>query len=98
MLIELIGLGITIGSAAAGYGAARRFVRDRLRFVDAAQRRAAPFIAGAAALAVALPITWILPLVGGGTAVLFGASVGVGVANGASDIRRGSGYQITSGG
>ncbi len=77
----------------AGYTAARSFVRQRLRFVDAAQAWWAPIIAGAAAALVATPVAALLPLVGGGTALAFGISVGIGVANGQRDIRAlSSGY------
>jgi len=56
--------------------------------VDAAQTPVAPWVAGAAASALALPVTFILPVVGIGTALIFGASVGVGVAQGKRDVRR----------
>jgi hypothetical protein len=62
-------------------------VRDRLKFVDAVQTLKAPILAGLIAWAVVTPITWLLPLVGTGTALLFGLSVGMGVRAGARDIR-----------
>jgi len=71
----------------------RSFVRNRLRFVDAVQRGGVPVVAGVAAFAVALPLTGLIPLIGAGTALLFGAGVGFGVAHGRSDIR----YRIGSG-
>ena len=49
---------------------------------------AAPLLAGAAAALVAMPVAGILPLVGGGTALLFGAGVGAGVRAGSRDTRR----------
>ena len=96
-MIEIIGLAITFGATLAGHIGARRFVRDRLRFVDAVQRRRAPWIAGGAALLLAAPIAWAVPLVGVGSALLFGAAVGTGVAYGARDVRRGTGYELTAG-
>ena len=39
-------------------------------------------------MALAAPLVWILPIVGSGTALLFGVGVGAGVAAGAKDIRR----------
>jgi len=96
-MIELIGLAITFGATVVGHVGARRFVRERLRFVDAVQRRRAPWIAGGAALLVAAPIVWMLPIVGITSAVLFGAAVGTGVAYGARDVRRGTGYELTAG-
>jgi hypothetical protein len=97
-MLELIGIGITAGAAVAGFAGARSFVRDRLRFVDAVQRRAAPWIAGLVAALLAAPVVALLPLVGAGTAILFGASVALGVATGARDIRQGASGYLTSGG
>ncbi|MDQ6831181.1 MAG: hypothetical protein M3081_20140 [Gemmatimonadota bacterium] len=93
----MIGLAISAVTAVFGFSAARRFVRDKLRYVEAAQTKSAPLIAGIAAVALAAPIVWVLPLVGAGTAIVFGLSVGAGVASGAGDIKRGTGYQVTSG-
>jgi hypothetical protein len=45
-------------------------------------------LVGVAATAVAAPVVWLLPLVGGGTALLFGGGVAMGVAAGARDIRK----------
>lgn len=87
-MFELIGVGATVASAIAGYVGAKRFVAGRLRFVDAAQNRAVPFVAALAAALVALPITWFVPLIGTGTALLFGAAVGLGVSSGAKAIRQ----------
>jgi hypothetical protein len=97
-MLELIGLGITAATALAGFAGARSFVRDRLRFVDAVQRRAAPWIAGILAAVIAAPVVALLPLVGIGTAIIFGASVAIGVATGARDIRTGTSGYLTSGG
>lgn len=96
-MIELIALATTVTATAVGHIGARRFVRERLRFVDAVQRRRAPWIAGGAALLLAAPVAWVLPVVGGGSALLFGAAVGTGVAFGARDVRRGTGYELTAG-
>lgn len=88
-MIELLILGAAAGGIGAGYVKVRRFVRDRLRFVDAVLRPvAAPMVAGTAAAVVAAPVVWLLPVIGGGTAVLFGAGVGLAVSHGANDIRR----------
>ncbi len=78
-------IGLLIGMAALGGGfwGARRFVRRRLRFVDAVHRPAAPLLAGVAAAAVALPVA-ALPVVTVATAVAFG----VGVAGGVASARR----------
>lgn len=87
-MLELIGIGAAMASAIAGYAGAKRFVAGRLRFVDGAQSRALPFVAGALAALIAWPLTWVLPLVGTGTAILFGLAVGMGVSSGAKAIRQ----------
>ncbi|HEY8174250.1 MAG TPA: hypothetical protein VIF32_01030 [Gemmatimonadaceae bacterium] len=86
-MFDLIAFAATIAVTAFGYITARRYVRDRLKFVDAVQTLKAPVIAGLVAWAIAAPLTWIIPLVGMGTAVLFGAGVAFGVRAGARDIR-----------
>ena len=90
-MLELIGLMMTGTAAVGGFAGARKFVRDRLRFVDAAHSARAPWLAAGLATLVAAPVVAVLPLVGAGTAVLFGASVGYGVQKGrkASRGRRG---------
>lgn len=95
MIIELIGITAVAASVVGGHVITRRFVRERLRFVDAVQSRGAPWIAGAVAALVATPVTWLLPAVGAGTALLFGLGIGSGVATGARDVRRGTSYRIT---
>lgn len=91
-MFGLIALGATTAAVIIGYTQSRSFVRDRLRFVDAVvQSRWAPFLAALAACALAAPVVALLPLVGAGTALLFGASVGIGVAHGARDARGGGG-------
>jgi hypothetical protein len=89
-MLELVAVAIPAAASALGYVSSRRFVRTRLRFVDAVLRRRTPWIAGAAAALVAAPVAWALPAIGAGSAILFGASVGAGVARGARDVRRGS--------
>ncbi len=87
-MIELVVLGLSGTGILAGYAAARRFVRERLRFVDAVYRPAAPLVAGGVAAVAAAPVAWILPFIGGGAALLFGAAVGYGVARGRKDLKR----------
>lgn len=86
-LLEIAAVGAAVVLA---YTACRQFVRDRLRYVDAVQRRSAPWIAGAATALVAAPVVWLLPVVGAGTAIAVGAAVGTAVAHGARDVRRSS--------
>ena len=94
MLSLLIAIAISLAVSAFGYAAARRFVNDRLKFVDAAQTLKAPIIAGFVAWAVAMPLVMLLPFVGAGTAIVFGLSVGMGVRAGARDVKVG---RITGG-
>ncbi|HEY0970246.1 MAG TPA: hypothetical protein VGE02_04620 [Gemmatimonadales bacterium] len=86
-MLELIGLMMTGTAVVGGFAGARRFVRDRLRFVDAAHTPRAPWIAGGLAMLAATPIVAVLPMVGAGTAILFGASVGYGVQKGRKESR-----------
>jgi hypothetical protein len=92
----LITLAVSFAVSWVGYGAARRFVRERLRYVEAAQRPSSAVIAGFVAMLIAIPVISVLHwipilgwLVGGGTALVFGLSVGLGVHSGALDVKRG---------
>jgi hypothetical protein len=91
-VFQLIGsvAGLAIATAAAlfGYWQARQFTQNKLRYVDAVHRGIAPVLAGVGALALALPVVWLLPIVGAGTALLFGGGVAMGVAAGAREIRK----------
>jgi hypothetical protein len=87
-VFELIGLIATGVFSVGGYLQSRRFVRKRLTYVEAVQKPGAAVVAGVGAALVAMPVVALLPLVGGGTALLFGAGVGTGVAAGAKDLRR----------
>lgn len=86
-MFELIGIIATAGAGLAGYLTSRDFTRKKLRFVDAAQKPAAPFIAGGVALLAAAPVVWVLPVVGAGTAIILGAGVALGVRSGQNDRR-----------
>lgn len=87
-MIELLAtIGAVVVSAFA-FVQSRQYVQRRLQFVDAVQSPAAPVIAGGLALAVATPIVWIVPFVGMGSALMFAAAVGFGVARGARDVRK----------
>jgi hypothetical protein len=86
--VDLIWLGVTGVGSIWGYLQSRRFVRNKLRFVDKAQTPVAPVLAGAAVALLAAPLVWVLPIVGGWTAALFGVGVGVGVRHGQKDVKR----------
>jgi hypothetical protein len=87
-MFGLIGLIATVAAVALGFMQTRAFVRRRLAYVEVAQRGSAPIIAAIGAAVLALPVVAILPLVGVGTALCFGAAVGLGVSAGARDTRR----------
>jgi hypothetical protein len=88
MMAGLIGMTAAAGAAGFGYLRSKSFVARRLRYVDAIQSPAAPILVGAAATAVAAPIVWVLPIVGAGTAIVFGIATGVGTRAGVKKIRR----------
>jgi hypothetical protein len=87
-VLGLLSFAVTVGVTALGYFQARRFVQTRLRYVDAVHSLKAPIIAGLCAALIAVPIVIFLPLVGLGTAVLFGIGVGTGVAAGSRGVRQ----------
>jgi hypothetical protein len=91
----MFGILLTLGVVWFGYGTARRFVRERLRYVDSALTPGAAIIAAVAATAIAWPIMYILPIVTTGTALAFGLAVGVGTRAGATDVKQG--YRISDG-
>ncbi len=90
-MLDFIGnfLWLAIAGAASvgGYVTTKRFVRERLRFVDGVHRRGVPLVAGIAGWGVGL-LAAVLPLVNPITAVLFGIGVGAGVAAGRRDLKR----------
>jgi hypothetical protein len=88
LLFVLLSIGISLAVSSFGFAVARKYVRDRLKFVDAVHTMKAPVIAGLVGWAIAMPFT-MLPLFGLGTAIVFGLSVGLGVRAGAKDIRIG---------
>ena len=94
-MFGIITLVLALGAAWFGYGTARRFVRDRLRYVDSALSPGAAIAAGIGGAILLAPLAWLLPLVTGGTAIAFGLGVGLGARAGAGDVKRG--YRITDG-
>ena len=85
----------TLVTAWFGYGTARKFVRERLRYVEGALTSGAAIVAAVGATLIAWPLVTLLPIVSTGTAIAFGLSVGLGTRAGATDVKRG--HQITSG-
>jgi len=88
-MFELLALAAAGVAGGWGYISSRKFVRERLRYVDAVRKPVAPVVAGTVAALVAAPVVWLLPIVGAGTAVVFGVGIGAGVASGAGDVKRG---------
>jgi hypothetical protein len=86
-MLEFLWIVTTGVASVGGYVTMKRFVRDRLRFVDGVHKRHIPALAGIAATAIAVPVA-ILPIVNVGTALLFGIGVGTGVAAGRRDLKR----------
>jgi hypothetical protein len=80
-MLELI---VLVGAGIGGFVTSRDFARRKLRFVDAAHSRPAPWIAAGAAVLVAAPFT-ILPVITGATALALGAGVGLGVKSAQRD-------------
>jgi len=85
---SIIALAIAAGAGVFGYAFAKTFTVNKLRFVDAVHKAIFPVAVGLAAFLIATPVTWILPIVGGGTALIFGLGSALGVAAGARDIRK----------
>lgn len=83
-MFELLGLIAFAGAGIAGFVTSRDFTRRKLRYVDAAHSRPAPWIAAGAAVLVAAPFT-ILPIITGATALALGAGVGLGVKSAQRD-------------
>lgn len=86
-MFELIILLVLAAVPLGAFAFTRRFVRERLRYVDAVQKKRAAVLAGGVAAIVAVPVVALLPVVGAGTALLFGGGVGFGVYKGARDAR-----------
>lgn len=78
-MFELLGTAVAVGAGLFGYLTTKDFAKRKLRFVDAVHTPAAPIVAGVVVALAAAPVVWLLPIVGGGTALLLGAGVGLGV-------------------
>lgn len=88
-LVAYAAIAMTV--ALLGFMFSRRFVENRLRYVDAANSPFAAFVAGGVATVIAIPVVAILhfiPVIGIGTAVMFGLGVFSGVASGGRENRK----------
>jgi hypothetical protein len=90
MISLLLSFAIASLVAIVLHGTTRKFVRNRLRYVDAIQKSVAPWLAGGAVFLVGSLAVGLLPIVGLGTALTAALAVGSGVAAGARDIRQGT--------
>ena len=90
MITFILSFAIATVLAIVLHSAARRFVRNRLRYVDAVQKAIVPWAAGGAAFLVGALLVPVIPIVGIGTAITAALAVGSGVAAGAKDIRQGT--------
>ena len=79
---------LALGVAGYGYFKTRRFVRERLRFVEMVHRPAAPVVVGVTTMVATGLLVYFVPFVGALTAVLAGIGIGVGVSQGAKDSKR----------
>jgi hypothetical protein len=87
--IDLIWLGVSGAAAVYGYLKSRKFVRSKLRFVDAIQNPAVPWVAGIAT-AIAASALSVLPLISVPiiASLIVGVGVGTGVLHGSRDVKR----------
>lgn len=84
----LIALLVSIILAMTGYTFSRNFTRRRLLYTPVAGRPGiSGLLAGVGAGLLAAPLMALLPFVGAGSALLFGAGVGSGVLVGAGSRR-----------
>ena len=88
-MFELIPLAVAGAATVYGHMRSRRFVRRRLRYTSWVEKPGLGIAAGVAAAILAAPVVGILPFLGGGSALIFGAGVGTGVAMGAKDAKEG---------
>ncbi len=87
-MLTLLAAGIAGAAGIFGHTKARSFVGRRLRFTSLVEKPALGVVAGVTAAVVAAPVVAVIPLIGVGTALVFGAGVGTGVALGARDAKR----------
>jgi len=86
-MIEFVFLAAAGAGMGLSYFRIRDFVSERLRFVDAAQRKATPWVAGIVAAFAASVIVPFLPILGGGTAIVFGIVTGTAVRSGQKQVK-----------
>ena len=88
MLTLLFTAGVAGAEGIFGHTQARSFVGRRLRFTSFVEKPALGVVAGVAAAVIAAPVVALIPVIGAGTALVFGAGVGTGAALGAQDAKK----------
>ena len=88
-IFNLVALGVTLAAGIFMFGAARQFVRSKLRFVDGVYNPVVPWAVGAVAIAVGMVVAGILPIIGAGAGIVVGAMTGLGTASGVKALKRG---------
>ena len=87
-MFGLLGLGIAAAAGIVGHMRTRKFVGRRLRFTSLVEKPYLGVAVGVTATVVASPLVAVLPVVGVGTAIVFGTGVGTGAALGAKDAKK----------
>ena len=80
---------LAVSAGVFGHTSSKKFVSRKLRFTSIVEkpRLGLGLATGCVAAVAAAPVVAILPVVGAGTALLFGAGIGTGVAMGAKKAR-----------
>ena len=81
MIGFLVGAAVYAASFAGGFIPTKRFVRNRLRYVDAAQKPGAAIAAGVVGTAAGIAVA-ALPIITVPMGILFGIGVGTGWVGG----------------
>ena len=89
LVIGFVQVAVVIVAGIVSFRVARRFVSERLRFVDAVRSPFAPPIAGLGAFLLAWPVAVLLPYVPGIAAAAFGIGAAAGTSSGVRRIVRG---------
>lgn len=87
-MLELLGVAAAIGASVFAHRKTRTFVARRLRYTDWIEKSGLGLVVGAAGALAAAPVVALLPVVGAGSALIFGVGVGSGASRGARDARR----------
>lgn len=84
----MFGILLLLGAGIAGFVAARNFVRDRMRYVDAVRAPLVPLLVGVGAALVTWPLA-ALPVITTATSAVFGLGTGLGTRSGVKQLQAG---------